>query len=121
MRRVNPRGHLVKMVLDERADGWWGVLTMHEVVLCVRFSFARGFVVLHVQATGIIAYEGVAYRSKAHPSIDIEMSVKCRVDVRNVRAQCPDIYWTDRWLFGHIYDNRSKFEHGMPDSSFCRA
>ena len=91
MRRVNPRGHLVKMVLDERADGWWGVLTMHEVVLCVCFSFARGFVVAHTVATGIIAYEGVDYRLHASLSIDFRMSVECRPDFGNVRAQCPDI------------------------------
>lgn len=58
------------MVLDERADGWRGFLTMHEVVLRIRFGFYRGAVVLHVRATGFATYEGVAYRLTALPSID---------------------------------------------------
>ena len=89
--RVDTRGHLVKMVLDERADGRRGFLTTHEVVLCIRFRFDRGAVVLHVRATGVATYEGVAYRLTALCSIDFGISVKCRVDVRNAREQCPDI------------------------------
>ena len=96
-------------------------MATHEVVLCIRFRFDRGAVAAHVQATGIIAYEGVDYRLHAPPSIDLRMSVECRPGFGNVRAQGPDICWTDGWLFRHIYDNRSRFEHGMPDSSLCRA
>jgi hypothetical protein len=68
----------------------WFMAT-HEVVLCIRFRFDRGAVAAHVQATGIIAYEGVAYKPTASYSIDIGMSVKCRVDFGNVRAQYSDI------------------------------
>jgi hypothetical protein len=79
------------VVLDERADTRRGFLTTQKVVLCIRFRFDRGAVVLHVRATGVATYEGVAYRLTANHSIDFGMSVKCRVDFRNVRAQCPDI------------------------------
>jgi len=103
--RVDTRGHLVKMVLDERVYSWRWFLTTHEVVLCIRFRFDRGAVVLHVQATGVASYEGVAYRLTAHPSIDIGMSVKCRVGFRNVRAQYPDIASVLKMKLRHDGDN----------------
>ena len=89
--RVNPRGHLVKMVLDERVYSWRWFLTTHEVVLCIRFRFVGGTVVAHGTATAVVTYQCVANRLQSPSSIDVGMSVECRVDVRNVRAQCPDI------------------------------
>jgi hypothetical protein len=79
------------MVLDEHAYTLRWFMATHEVVLCIRFRFDRGAVAAHVQATGIIAYEGVDYRLHASPSIEFRMSVKCRVDFGNVRAQYSDI------------------------------
>lgn len=79
------------MVLNERADGRRGFLTTHEVVLCIRFRFDRGAVVLHVRDTGVATYEGVAYRLTALGSIDVWISTDCREDLGNVRAQYPDI------------------------------
>jgi len=64
---------------------------MHQAVLRIPFRFVGGTVVAHGTATAVVTYQCVANRLQSPLSIDVGMSVECRVDIRNVNAQYPDI------------------------------